>query len=70
MNQHVSLTFSLKYLGNFSKSASLSSKVRLMMSNEVPLLVSNLPLFFLCQSLIVVLCRFHMTLVRVTFDTI
>jgi len=40
MNQHVSLTFSLKYLANFSKSSSLSSKVRLMMSNEVPLLVS------------------------------
>ena len=40
MNQHVSLTFSLKYLVNFSKSASLSSKVQLMMSNDVPLLVS------------------------------
>jgi len=40
INQHVSLTFSLKYLVNFSKSASLSSKVQLMMSNDVPLLVS------------------------------
>jgi len=40
MNQHVSLTFSLKYLVNFSKSASLSQKVQLMMSNDVPLLVS------------------------------
>jgi len=40
MNQHVSLTFSLKYLVNFSKSASLTSKVQLMMSNDVPLLVS------------------------------
>ncbi|KAJ3563700.1 hypothetical protein NP233_g8770 [Leucocoprinus birnbaumii] len=40
MNQHVSLTFSLKYLVNFSKSASLSAKVQLMMSNDVPLLVS------------------------------
>ena len=40
MNQHVSLTFSLKYLVNFSKSQSLSNKVQLMMSNEVPLLVS------------------------------
>ncbi|KAF9240826.1 proliferating cell nuclear antigen, N-terminal domain-containing protein [Melanogaster broomeanus] len=40
MNQHVSLTFSLKYLVNFSKSASLSSTVQLMMSNDVPLLVS------------------------------
>ncbi|TFK65726.1 proliferating cell nuclear antigen [Pluteus cervinus] len=40
MNSHVSLTFSLKYLGNFTKSSSLSSKVSLMMSNEVPLLVS------------------------------
>ncbi|KAF8552672.1 proliferating cell nuclear antigen [Imleria badia] len=40
MNQHVSLTFSLKYLVNFSKSSSLSSTVQLMMSNEVPLLVS------------------------------
>ncbi|KAF8151291.1 proliferating cell nuclear antigen, N-terminal domain-containing protein [Crassisporium funariophilum] len=40
MNQHVSLTFSLKYLVNFSKSASLSPKVQLMMSNDVPLLVA------------------------------
>ncbi|KAG9312478.1 proliferating cell nuclear antigen [Chiua virens] len=40
MNQHVSLTFSLKYLVNFSKSSSLSNTVQLMMSNEVPLLVS------------------------------
>jgi len=40
MNQHVSLTFSLKYLVNFSKSASLCPKVQLMMSNDVPLLVS------------------------------
>lgn len=46
MNSHVSLTFSLKYLVNFSKSASLSSKVQLMMSNDVPLLVSE-P--FLCS---------------------
>jgi proliferating cell nuclear antigen len=40
MNQHVSLTFSLKYLVNFSKSTSLSNKVQLMMSNDVPLLVA------------------------------
>ncbi|KAF8884637.1 proliferating cell nuclear antigen, N-terminal domain-containing protein [Infundibulicybe gibba] len=40
MNQHVSLTFSLKYLVNFSKSASLCPKVQLMMSNDVPLLVA------------------------------
>jgi len=40
MNQHVSLTFSLKYLVNFSKSSSLSPIVQLMMSNDVPLLVS------------------------------
>jgi len=40
MNQHVSLTFSLKYLVNFAKGATLSSKVQLMMSNDVPLLVS------------------------------
>jgi hypothetical protein len=39
MNQHVSLTFSLKYLVNFSKSSTLSNKVQLMMSNDVPLLV-------------------------------
>jgi len=46
MNAHVSLTFSLKYLVNFSKSASLCGKVQLMMSNDVPLLVStnNTPL--------------------------
>ncbi|KXN80819.1 Proliferating cell nuclear antigen [Leucoagaricus sp. SymC.cos] len=40
MNQHVSLTFSLKYLVNFSKSASLAARVQLMMSSDVPLLVS------------------------------
>ena len=40
MNQHVTLTFSLKYLVNFSKSSSLSDSVQLMMSNDVPLLVS------------------------------
>ncbi|KAJ7638315.1 proliferating cell nuclear antigen, N-terminal domain-containing protein [Roridomyces roridus] len=39
MNSHVSLTFSLKYLVNFSKSSSLSNTVELRMSNEVPLLV-------------------------------
>lgn len=40
MNQHVALTFSLKYLVNFSKSATLSKNVELMMSNDIPLLVS------------------------------
>ncbi|CAL1705850.1 unnamed protein product [Somion occarium] len=40
MNQAVNLTFSLKYLVNFSKSSSLSSIVQLMLSNDVPLLVS------------------------------
>ncbi|KAG6865877.1 hypothetical protein C0991_010958 [Blastosporella zonata] len=40
MNAHVSLTFSLKYLVNFSKSGSLSNRVQFMMSNDVPLLVS------------------------------
>ena len=50
MNQHVSLTFSLKYLVNFSKSASLSNKVwQLMMSNDVPLLVSPSPFFMLTR---------------------
>ncbi|KAJ7283227.1 proliferating cell nuclear antigen, N-terminal domain-containing protein [Mycena rebaudengoi] len=39
MNSHVSLTFSLKYLVNFSKSQSLTGMVELRMSNDVPLLV-------------------------------
>lgn len=39
MTQHVNLTFSLKYLVNFSKSASLSDTVQLMLKNDVPLLV-------------------------------
>ena len=39
LNQAVNLTFSLKYLVNFSKSASLSNTVQLCMSNDVPLLV-------------------------------
>jgi len=41
MSQHVSLTFSLKYLANFSKSGTLSNRVSLSMSNDVPLLVSK-----------------------------
>lgn len=41
MNQHVTLTFSLKYLVNFSKSSSLCKEVQLMLSNDVPLLVSG-----------------------------
>jgi len=40
LNSHVSLTFSLKYLVNFAKSTSVAGKVQLMMSNDVPLLVS------------------------------
>ncbi|KAG7531431.1 hypothetical protein FFLO_04352 [Filobasidium floriforme] len=40
LQQAVSLTFSLKYLQNFAKSAPLSSHVVLNMSNEVPLLVA------------------------------
>ncbi|KAA1478803.1 proliferating cell nuclear antigen [Dentipellis sp. KUC8613] len=40
LTQHVTLTFSLKYLVNFSKSASLSDTVQLMLKNDVPLLVS------------------------------
>lgn len=39
MNQHVNLTFSLKYLVNFAKSSTLSNVVQLMLSNDVPLLV-------------------------------
>lgn len=39
MNQHVTLTFSLKYLVNFAKSGSLSKVVNLMMSPDMPLMV-------------------------------
>jgi proliferating cell nuclear antigen len=39
LNSHVSLTFSLKYLVNFAKSTSISNKVQLMLSGDVPLLV-------------------------------
>jgi hypothetical protein len=49
MNQHVSLTFSLKYLVNFSKSASLTNRVQLMMSNDVPLLVSFANIVVVCN---------------------
>lgn len=41
MNQHVILTFSLKYLVNFSKSSTLSDTVQIMLSNDVPLLASS-----------------------------
>lgn len=39
LSEPVSLTFSLKYLVNFCKAASLSNKVKICLSNEVPLLV-------------------------------
>lgn len=39
LSDPVSLTFSLKYLVNFCKAASLSSQVKICLSNEVPLLV-------------------------------
>lgn len=41
MSQHVTLTFSLKYLVNFSKSAALAPQVRLMLKSDVPLLVRS-----------------------------
>ena len=39
LSEPVSLTFSLKYLVNFCKASGLSNKVRLCLSQEVPLLV-------------------------------
>ncbi|OQO00325.1 Proliferating cell nuclear antigen [Cryoendolithus antarcticus] len=39
LTEPVALTFSLKYLVNFCKAAGLSDRVRLCLSNEVPLLV-------------------------------
>ncbi|RUS33035.1 proliferating cell nuclear antigen, C-terminal domain-containing protein [Jimgerdemannia flammicorona] len=39
LQQSVTLTFSLKYLQNFTKATPLSTRVTLSMSNEVPLLV-------------------------------
>ncbi|KAI9009661.1 DNA polymerase delta processivity factor [Gaertneriomyces sp. JEL0708] len=39
LNQAVSLTFSLKYLTNFTKATPLSDTVTLSMSNDIPLLV-------------------------------
>lgn len=39
LTEPVGLTFSLKYLVNFCKATGLSSKVKLCLSNEVPLLV-------------------------------
>jgi proliferating cell nuclear antigen len=43
VTQAVSLSFSLKYLINFAKAAGLTSHVELMMSTDVPLLVSQIP---------------------------
>lgn len=43
LNQHVALTFSLKYLVNFAKAQSLSQRVMLCMSGDVPLLVCLFP---------------------------
>jgi proliferating cell nuclear antigen len=39
LSEPVTLTFSLKYLVNFCKASGLSTKVKLCMSQEVPLLV-------------------------------
>ena len=39
LTEPVALTFSLKYLVNFCKASGLSGRVRLCLSNEVPLLV-------------------------------
>ncbi|KAF2634051.1 proliferating cell nuclear antigen [Massarina eburnea CBS 473.64] len=39
LSEPVSLTFSLKYLVNFCKASGLSTRVRLCLSSEVPLLV-------------------------------
>ena len=39
LSEPVSLTFSLKYLVNFCKATGLSGKVKLCLSQEVPLLV-------------------------------
>ena len=39
LSEPVSLTFSLKYLVNFCKASGLSSRVKLCLSQEVPLLV-------------------------------
>lgn len=39
LEKQVTLTFSLKYLSNFAKSAPLAREVSLHMSNDVPLLV-------------------------------
>lgn len=50
MNQHVTLTFSLKYLVNFSKSSALTDTVQLMLSNDVPLLVRACPSPFICYA--------------------
>jgi proliferating cell nuclear antigen len=39
LSEPVALTFSLKYLVNFCKASALATKVKLCLSNEVPLLV-------------------------------
>lgn len=39
MGEPVALTFSLKYLVNFCKASGLSDRVKLCLSDEVPLLV-------------------------------
>ncbi len=39
LSEPVSLTFSLKYLVNFCKASGLSSRIKLCLSQEVPLLV-------------------------------
>jgi proliferating cell nuclear antigen len=58
VTQAVSLSFSLKYLINFAKAAGLTSHVELMMSADVPLLVSKVPLPSVALELDHLLLRF------------
>ena len=68
LNQVVNLTFSLKYLVNFARSAALSNVVQLMMSNDVPLLVSS-HCFALARLDLRIASRSHTSLARATFAT-
>lgn len=51
LQQSVTSTFSLKYLLNFTKSAPLSSRVSLQLSDEIPMLVSDISPLVLPSSL-------------------
>src|SRR5258708_15460010 len=68
VTQAVSLSFSLKFLVNFTKSSGLTTLVELKMSADGPLLVCIHPIFIFFPWLRAFLCRFRTSLNKDPFS--